>query len=426
MTASPMPVRGMNVAVVFEKEGINTMEMTSEMMLSFLGAFAQAESESLSQNVTWGKRQSFKNGKVTFQYSRFLGYEKGENGQPKIVPEQAEIVKRIFHSYLAGYSVSKIKKELEREGVISATGKPEWSIHAIQYMLTNEKYIGDAILQKTYVVDFITKKSKKNNGEIPQYYVTGNHEGIISKGIFNRVQEEMAWRSNKRKVSQKNTKTEHGKYSSKYALSELLVCGDCGTRYRRVTWARGGKKKIVWRCINRLEYGNKYCKDSPTIEEYRLQDAIVRAINMLAKDKDEVIATLKDSLRLALSTGEDIIDKAAIESRIRELQTVMLDLVQVSAKSNSSADFFEDKFKEISDEIKEMQERLQSHEQQQTAAQNTSSRIGEIFALLESEDLNLTEYDEALVRRLIEEVKVLSEGKVLVVFNGGMEVEMGL
>jgi len=189
----------------------------------------------------------------------------------------------------------------------------------------------------------------------------------------------------------------------------------------------GGKKKIVWRCINRLEYGTKYCKDSPTIEEYRLQDAIVRAINTLDQDKDEVIATQKDSLRMALlSTGEDIIDKAAIESRIRELQTVMLDLVQVSAKSNSSADFFEDKFKEISDEIKELQERLQSHEQRQTAAQNISSRIGEIFALLESEDLNLTEYDEALVRRLIEEVKVLSEGKVLVVFNGGMEVEMGL
>jgi len=153
----------------------------------------------------------------------------------------------------------------------------------------------------------------------------------------------------------------------------------------------------------------------------------VRAINTLDQDKDEVIATQKDSLRMALlSTGEDIIDKAAIESRIRELQTVMLDLVQVSAKSNSSADFFEDKFKEISDEIKELQERLQSHEQRQTAAQNISSRIGEIFALLESEDLNLTEYDEALVRRLIEEVKVLSEGKVLVVFNGGMEVEMGL
>jgi len=290
----------------------------------------------------------------------------------------------------------------------------------------NEKYIGDAILQKTYVVDFITKKSKKNNGEIPQYYVTGNHEGIIPKDIFNRVQEEMARRGNKRKVSQKNTKTEHGKYSGKYALSELLVCGECGTRYRRVTWARGGKKKIVWRCINRLEYGTKYCKDSPTIEEYRLQDAIVRAINTLDQDKDEVIATLKDSLRMALATGEDTIDKAAIESRIRELQTVMLDLVQVSAKSNSSADFFEDKFKEISDEIKELQERLQSHEQRQTAAQNISSRIGEIFALLESEDLNLTEYDEALVRRLIEEVKVLSEGKVLVVFNGGMEVEMGL
>lgn len=419
-------LRSKGIAVIFEKEGINTMAMSSEMIFTVLSAFAQAESESISQNVTWGKRRSFKNGKVTFQYSRFLGYEKGEDGQPKIVPEQAEIVKRIFYSYLSGYSADKIKKELEGEGVISATGKPEWSIHTIQYMLTNEKYIGDAILQKTYVVDFITKKSKKNNGEIPQYYVTGNHEGIIPKDIFNRVQEEMARRGNKRKVSQKNTKTEHGKYSGKYALSELLVCGECGTRYRRVTWARGGKKKIVWRCINRLEYGTKHCNDSPTIEEYKLQDAIVRAVNRLTDDKDEVAATLKDSLQLALSAGEDTIDKVAIGSRIRELQATMLDLVQVSAKSSSGADFLDEKCKEISDEIKGLQETLQRHEQRQTSAQNTLSRMGEILALLESENLNLTEYDEALVRQNIEEVKVLSEDKVMVVFKSGLEVEMGL
>jgi len=274
------------------------------------------------------------------------------------------------------------------------------------------------------VVDFITKKTKKNNGEIPQYYVTNSHDGIIEKDIFNRVQEEIARRSGKRKVSQKKTKTEHGKYSSKYALSELLACGGCGTRYRRVTWARGGKKKVVWRCINRLEYGTKHCKDSPTIEEYKLHDAIMNAINALVEDKEEVAATVRDSLRLTVSTDESGFDKAACENRIRELQTNMLDLVKESTTENM--DTLDARFKALSDEIKSLQDTIQNHERQGTITENTNSRMGEILALLETQVPNLTEYDEALVRQLLDEVKVLSEDKVLVIFKGGIESEQPL
>ena len=420
-------LKAKGIPIIFEKEGINTMQMASEMALCFLSGFAQAESESISRNVTWGKRQSFKNGNVPFQYKRLLGYEKGEDGQPKVVPEEAEMVKRIFRSYYAGASISKIKKSLEADGIPSPTGKEKWSPGVLQYMLRNERYIGDALLQKTYVVDCITKETRKNNGEIPQYYVTGNHEPIISRDLFNLVQEEIARRAGKRKVAQKAVKTERGKYSSKHALTELLSCGDCGTQYRRVTWARGGKKKVVWRCINRLEYGTKYCKESPTLEESRLHTAIVAALNCLDNDKLDVMETLRAGLQLALGTQEgDSFNEGAIQNRIAELQSVMMDLVELSSKSSASADYFDAKFEEISTEIKSLQEQLGKHKQQTLITQNTKARIGELLAIMEQLDLSVKEYRDDVVRAIIAKVVVLSADRIRVTFDGGVEMEMEL
>ncbi len=142
-------------------------------------------------------------------------------------------------------------------------------------------------------------------------------------------------------------------HNSKYALTELLCCGECGTQYRRGTWARNGKKKAVWRCINRLEYGTKYCKESPTIEESRLHQAIVTALNRLDEDKADVIETLKAGLRLAIgSQDDDSFNEAAVQNRIAELQSVMMDLVELSSKSSAGADYFDAKFEEIAAEIK--------------------------------------------------------------------------
>ena len=419
-------LKELKIPVVFEKEGINTMKMASEMAITMMGCFAQAESESISQNVTWGKRQSFKNGKVSFNYSSFLGYEKGEDGKPKIVPEQAEIIRRIFNSYLAGYSIVKIKREFERDGILTSTGKTEWSQAGISNIIKNEKYTGDALLQKTYVTDVLTKKTKKNNGELPQYYVKNSHEGIIGRDLFNQVQEEIARRNSRRKVSKKNATTELSKYSSKYALTELLICGNCGTHYRRVTWSKNRNKKIVWRCINRLDYGTKYCKDSPTIEECKLQDAIMRAISIAVEDKDEVIGTLKNNLRTVLSGKDSGIDVFVTGSKIKELQSVILDLVQASVKSDAAADYFDEKFKEISDKIKALQETLCQHEAEQRASESVNAKMNKICEALECENVDLTEYNEQLVRQIIETVKVISKEKVLIIFNGGFEIEQRL
>ncbi len=239
------------IGVFFEKENVNTLYMDNEMILTFMMSQAQAESESLSGNVKWGHRRNFKDGKVYYHYASFLGYRKGADGLPEIDPDEAAVVRRIFARYLMGQSVRQICRDLTADGIKTAQGGDSWHDSVVQNMLKNEKYIGDALLQKTYMADLFTHEQRKNMGELPKYYVHECHPAIIDRETFQRVQEELARRSSLRKTSSK-TKTELGKYCGKYVLSELLVCGECGSPYRWVIWSRPEGKRVVWRCINRL------------------------------------------------------------------------------------------------------------------------------------------------------------------------------
>ncbi len=279
-------LKQLGIPIIFEKEGINTIQVSSELLLTLFGALSQAESESISMNVKLGIRQSLKNGNVRFSYKTFLGYRKGADGQPEIVPEQADIIRRIYNDFLAGATYLEIAKRLTEENVPTMCGGNRWFSERIKSILKNEKYKGDALLQKTYITDPISKRVKKNNGELPMYYVENSHPAIIERRIFDKVQEEIARRAGKKKVKQTGTKTELGRYSGKYALTELLYCGECGTPYRRCTWSRDGKKKIVWRCVSRLDYGKKYCKNSPSVEESRLHNAIAAAITKKANSEE--------------------------------------------------------------------------------------------------------------------------------------------
>ena len=245
-------LKAIGIAVIFEKENINTSTMNSEMILTVLSAFAQAESESISQNVARGKRMGFRQGKFPFPYGQILGYRKGLDGKPEVIPEEAEVIRMIFNSYLQGASLLTIKKKLEAGGVLTARGNKKWSSESVQRILQNEKYCGDVLLQKTFIEDVLTGVSKKNTGQLPQYYIENNHEGIVTKQMFREVQAEIARRNSKSAANQR--KRHQGRYNSKYALSERLVCGDCGSPYKRVTWNIHGRKQIVWRCVNRLEF----------------------------------------------------------------------------------------------------------------------------------------------------------------------------
>ena len=417
-------LKALGIAIVFEKENINTLETDTEMMLTIMSCFAQAESESISKNVSWGIRQSFKNGNVPMQYARLLGYRKGADGNAEIVPEEAEIVKEIFRQYLDGSSMEQIADRLNKKGLTTkGSGSPYRKI-VIQRILTNEKYTGDALLQKTYITDCITKKSRKNNGELPMYLVKNHHEPIISRADFNRVQEEMARRSAKRSIADKLTKTEQGKYSAKYALSELLICGECGSHYRRVTWTAKGFKEIKWRCINRIQYGKKKCHSSPTVDEQPLHKAIVSAINEFCEVKDDVAKALRESITKVLDPNLNGSVQAA-QQRIDELAHNIDELIKLATVPETAATAMAD-IEKFSKEMKTLREFIETEKAKQMTAQRGSAELDAILKRLENEDFTMTEYDDVAVRQLIEKVTVESKNTITVTFKGGFEIRKEL
>jgi DNA invertase Pin-like site-specific DNA recombinase len=270
-----------NIGVIFEKEGINTLESAGELLITILSSQAQEESRNISENTRWGIVRQFEKGIFHVNHKKFMGYTVDENGQLIIVPEEAEIVRMIFRLFMEGQSYSQICRILEDSGVKTVTGNTKWTRCVIQKMLSNEKYMGDALLQKTYTIDFLTKKRVINKGMVPQYYVKGNHEAIIPEDLFLNVQKEKV-----RRVSIScGENTVRKRYSAKYALSNVLVCGECGYPYRRVVRSRRGKSKVVWRCSNRLKNGTRYCTDSPSIAEEALHKMVADAINRNATAK---------------------------------------------------------------------------------------------------------------------------------------------
>ena len=417
-------LKALGIAIIFEKENINTLQTDTEMMLTIMSCFAQAESESISKNVSWGVRQSFKNGNVPIQYARLLGYKKGTDGLPEIVPEEAEIVREIFRRYLDGASMEHIADGLNEKGLTTKGGGSPYRKIAIQRILTNEKYTGDALLQKTYVTDCITKKTRKNNGELPMYLVKNHHEPIISKADFNRVQEEMARRSAKRVIADKLTKGEQGKYSAKYALSELLVCGECGTHYRRVTWTAKGFKEIKWRCISRIQYGKKKCHNSPTVDEQALHRAIVSAINEFCEVKEDVANLLRESITEVLDPNLNGSVQAA-QQRIDELAHNIDELIKLATVPETAESAMSD-IARFSEEMKTLREFIEGEKVKQMASQRNSTELDEILERLENEDFSVTDYDDVVVRQLIEKVMVENKCFITVTFKGGFEIKKEL
>ena len=417
-------LKNLGIGVIFEKENINTLTMTSEFMIALYGSFAQAESESISKNVSWGKEKAYREGKVQFQYQNLLGYRKGTDGKPEIVPEEAETVKLIYKLFLDGYSMTNIKKTLESKGILTAKGKKIWNESLISSILKNEKYVGDALLQKTFTVDCITHKIVKNHGERPMYLVTDHHAPIIDRDTYNRVQQELARRSSKRKISSKTT-TEQGKYSSKYALSELLICGNCGTPYRRTTWSARGKKQIVWRCISRLEHGKKYCPDSPTIKEDQLHKAIIHAINNYYSCRNDIARILKANIGTVLECQgqEEII---SIENRLKEIDKARNDLVNLIASDGCDEDKLDNEFSRLYQEEQQLNERLEMLRSQNKTSAETQAKLDKIMDMIEHEKFELETFDNVLIRKLIECIKVLNKAEILVIFKGGYEVKIDI
>ena len=412
-------LKRLGVGVFFEKENANTLYMDNEMLLTFFFSQAQAESESLSKNVSWGHRRNYENGKVYYQYDSFLGYKKGPDGQPEIDEEQAAVVRRIFARYLMGDGVRKICKDLEADGITTARGNEKWSDSAVQNMLRNEKYIGDALLQKTYIQDIFTRKSIKNTGQLPKYYVHDCHPAIIDRETFQRVQEEIARRAGKRKTSSK-AKTELGKYSGKYALSEIMVCGECGSPYRRQTYMPHGEKIYVWRCLNRMENGKRICKCSPTFVEADIHAAVVSAMNEMFS-QCTARNVLKECITTALSAAEPELTLPAVESKIRSLQARQIELYKLA-----SAPGAEDSYDEEIGRINAEKMRLVQLKTELVISQQSNGvfdrRISGINLAVDHDSGAITEYDDVRTRQFVSMIKVMDKETLLLRFKDGAEI----
>lgn len=384
-------------------------------------SIAQSESENISANVKWGKARSAKEGNVPFHYKNFLGYRKGADGKPEIDPEEAETIRFIYERFLAGDSLSGIAQKLNDLQVPTPSGKGLWQNSTIQSILSNEKYKGDAIINKTYIKDCLSKKVMVNNGERPKYYVENNHPAIIDAVTFGRVQEELARRSGKPKTKQVGTKTEQGKYLSKYAMTELLVCGECKTPYRRCTWTVKGQKKIVWRCINRLDFGKKYCHNSPTVEESILQRAIMRAIMETAQQNLGVLQTLKVHIGMGLQSEQTEDNSMELQIRIAEIDAEFKAMLAKISTDTVDA-FDEEKAKQLMDEKARLQQQLDNIRDGQLKREQTQSRLDDIYTILDGLKNRPMEYDEQIVRQLLECITVDSKEQITVIFVGGLKV----
>ena len=416
-------LKAQGIGIFFEEQNIDTLKNESELYLVIYAGFAQSESESISKHITWTYRKKFEEGKVSFQYKNFLGYRKGADSQPEIVPEEAAIVERIYEMFLAGQPVKMIAQTLQAEKIEIPGKNLSFSKNMIMNILRNEKYCGDCILQKTVTVDCISKTRKANQGEAPMYIVENNHPAIISREVFNRVQEELIRRQALRAKSDKTSITATGKYS-KYALTEVLQCAECGSRYRRVTWTAHGRKKIVWRCISRLDYGTKHCKDSITVEEAALHGAVVRALRRFhAEDESTYLTLMKATIgeAIGINGGSEEID--LLTRRIDALNKRMLDLVNETVAAGKDVESSEDEFKGISDQIEQLNRRIAAIQESIHKDGSRQARLEEIQSIIAKRGANETQYDDSIVRQMIECIKVHRNGRLTIIFGGGYEIE---
>ena len=280
------------VECYFEKENIWTFDSKGELLLTIMSSLAQEESRSISENVTWGQRKRFADGKVTVPFKRFLGYDRGADGNLVINEAQAAVVRRIYGMFLQGRSPFAIANVLTEEKIPTPGGKETWHGSTVRSILTNEKYKGDALLQKVYTVDFLSKKKKINEGEVPQYYVEHNHDAIIEPAVFDEVQKQMAAR-----------RTKGSRQSSAGIFSGKIKCGDCGGWYGPKVWHSNDKyRRVIWQCNHKFDGGEK-C-GTPHLDEETIRGLFRKAVNMLTTETDEIADNFRAITGQLFCTGE--------------------------------------------------------------------------------------------------------------------------
>ncbi len=407
-------LRERGIGVLFEKEAVDTRTMNSELILAFHSAFSQSESESISGNVRWGLRKAYENGTISIGPNLY-GFRKGQDGGVEIDEEKAKVIRQIARWFLDGDSLHTIVDKLAQRQIPSPKGKDTWSTATLRSLLTNEKYKGDALLQKTYRPSLFSDRAVKNDGALKKYYIEDVLPRILEPETFDRIQEELAKRSAKRPTSEKS-KTPFGRYSGKYALSTLVVCGKCGALYRRVTWYRKGEKQIMWRCGAHQDKAAS-CPDSPTIEETVLQAAVMEAISQQYIHKNETMEVTMQSIRSVL-TPETADSEYTIRTKINELQKERKNLIAKALAENDDGKY-DFQFTRIKQELEQLHAQLEGVQAMQKNQAVDEARMTEIAALLEKFKENDLAFDDLLVRKVVETVQVESAEKLEITFKDG-------
>ena len=403
-----------NIEVYFEKENIWTLDSKGELLITIMSSLAQEESRSISENVTWGHRRRMENGKVSLAYSTFLGYDKGENGELVINEEEAKIIRLIFSDFLSGLSYNTIAKKLTEKGIKTPSGRDVWNSTTVKNILKNEKYKGDALLQKNYVADYLTKKRVKNHGEVPQYYVENDHEPIIPPEIFDRVQDLIAEKKTSNRVS------------GQTIFSSKIKCGECGEWYGPKTWHSNSKyRKAVWQCNRKHSTGkhkSTHCK-TPYMTDEKIQNAFISAVNKMITNKSDVLNKLEEiSKTLADTEGvkEDL--------QIKEIQKEKAwNKIHALIAENKQKPQNQSEWQKRFDEQNKVYEDLKIDcDFLQAKIARAESRKREL-ALFIRQVRNLpdlvTKFDELLWGSLVNYVTIYKEGQIIFTMYGGLEIE---
>lgn len=398
--------------VYFEKENIWTFDGKGELLLTIMSSLAQEESRSISENVTWGQRKRFADGKVSMPYKQFLGYEKGPDGLPKMVPEQAKTVRYIYDLFMSGKTITAIAKQLTSEGIPTPSGREVWGGRTVESILMNEKYKGDARLQKRFTVDFLQKKMKVNEGEVPQYYVENSHEAIIDPILFERVQEELA----RRKALGRS-------YSGKSIFSSRLICGDCGHFLGSKVWNSTNKyRRVIWQCNNRFK-GECKC-GTPHLTEETIKEKFLEAYSQLLPDRERLI----EDCRLMQTTLTDCSDiDREKQDLLQELEIVM-ELIQRCVDENSrvaqNQEEYLTRYNGLVARYERAQTRIKSLEKERTERMAKADAIGGFMFRLRELDQPLEHFDQRLWLEVIDCVTVHRDGGLTFKFQNGTKVHV--
>ena len=377
-----------------------------------MSSLAQEESRSISENVTWGQRKRMAEGKVTIPYGRFLGYRKGANGLPEIIPEEAETVRLIYRSFMEGMTPGKIVKMLMQKGIPAPGGGDKWYTHSINSILTNEKYKGSAVFQKKFTVDFLTKKQKVNEGEVPQYYVEESHPAIIEPEEFEMVQAEVV----RRKMLGKA-------YSSSNLFASKLVCACCGGYFGPKVWHSTSKyRRIIWQCNHKFQNGER-CK-TPHLYEEVIKQKFITVCGMVDEIKDDFIDSCREAAEVLCDcTKLDRQIELAI-NRCNEITETMQAFIRENAAHAQDQKLYDKKFVEYEEKSKVASDELHKLREKKAEQISRKELLDGMIREIEENDLTVTEFDEKLWRLMVESVVVDENGKMTFKFRNEMEIEV--